>query len=286
MLKILDENRDIVFTRKFILYEDLATVPIQVKRARTVNTIESKHNLDFSVKSTSITFQNPLKNVKVVLLQNGQWHTAIQNIAPQYTVGNDLIYKYDTETQFWAGNEFLFFENKDIRSASNNVAKINAKTDIYSAYLYTSEARANSPYTFFQDVNGAFAINNLNAQKNEIEADYVWVYFSVSAPTFRSNKNLYVTGMFNNYALTDENKMEYNPSKAIFEKAILIKQGFTNFQYTIADSTGNIDYENAIDGNFYQTENDYTILVYYKQAIDRYDRVIGKGNANSVNIIN
>ncbi|MBQ0907161.1 DUF5103 domain-containing protein [Flavobacterium sp. F-328] len=286
ILKILDENRDVVFSRKFILFEDLATVPIQVKRARTVNTLVSKHNLDFSVKSNSLTFQNPLKNVKVVLLQNGQWHTAIQNIAPQYTIGNDLIYKYDTETQFWAGNEFLFFENKDIRSASNNVARINAKTDIYSAYLYTSAARANTPYTFMQDVNGGFVVNNLNAQKNEIEADYVWVHFSVSAPTFRLNKNIYVTGMFNNYALTDENKMDYNPEKAIYEKAILIKQGFTNFQYTIADSKGNIDYENAIDGNFFETENDYTILVYYREAIDRYDRVIGKGNASSINIIN
>ncbi len=286
ILKILDENRDVVFSRKFILYEDLATVPIQVKRARTVNTLGSKHNLDFSVKSNSLTFQNPLKNVKVVLLQNGQWHTAIQNIVPQYTIGNDLIYKYDTETQFWAGNEFLFFENKDIRSATNNVARINAKTDIYSAYLYTSAARANTPYTFMQDVNGGFVVNNLNAQKNEIEADYVWVHFSVSAPTFRLNKNIYVTGMFNNYALTDENKMDYNPEKAIYEKAILIKQGFTNFQYTIADSKGNIDYENAIDGNFFETENDYTILVYYREAIDRYDRVIGKGNASSINIIN
>jgi hypothetical protein len=37
-----------------------------------------------------------------------------------------------------------------------------------------------------------------------------------------------------------------------------------------------IDNENAIDGNFYQTENEYTILVYYKESIDRYERVIGR----------
>ncbi|MEZ0131258.1 DUF5103 domain-containing protein, partial [Flavobacterium sp. LBUM151] len=53
-----------------------------------------------------------------------------------------------------------------------------------------------------------------------------------------------------------------------------------------ADKNGVIDYENAIDGNFYQTENEYTILVYYKQSSDRYERVIGKGNANSINITN
>jgi hypothetical protein len=44
----------------------------------------------------------------------------------------------------------------------------------------------------------------------------------------------------------------------------LVKQGFTNYKYTIADERGVID-ENAIDGNFYQTENEYTALVYYRE---------------------
>ena len=286
MIKVLDENKEVVFSRKLILFEDLATVPIQVKRARTVANIGMKHNLDFTIKSSTITFQNPLKNVKVLLLQNGQLNNGIKNIIPQYTIGNDLIYKYDTQTQFWAGNEFLYFENKDIRSASNNVARIDAKTADYGSYLYTSAARANFPYSYSQDINGDFVVNNINAANGEIEADYAWVYFSLSAPTFRLKKNIYVGGMFNNYNLTPEYKMDYNPKKGIYEKAILIKQGFTNFKYIIADDKGVIDDENAIDGNFYQTENDYTILVYYKESIGRYDRVIGKGTANSLNIIN
>lgn len=286
MIKVLDENKEVVFSRKLILYEDLATVPIQVKRARTVDNIETKHNLDFTVKSSTITFQNPLKNIKVLLLQNGQLDSGIKNIIPQYTIGNDLIYKYDTQTQFWAGNEFLYFENKDIRSASNNIARIDANTAVYGSYLYTNAARANFPYSYAQDINGDFVVNNINAANEEIEADYAWVYFSLSAPTFRLKKNIYVGGMFNNYNLTPEYKMDYNAKKGIYEKAILIKQGFTNFKYIIADDKGVIDYENAIDGNFYQTENDYTILVYYKESIGRYDRVVGKGTANSLNIIN
>jgi hypothetical protein len=286
MIKVLDENKEVVFSRKFILYEDLVTVPIQVKRARTVNNIELKQNLDFTIQSNTITFQTPLRNVKVLLLQNGQMNTGIKNIVPQYTIGNDLIYKYDWETQFWAGNEFLFFENKDIRAANNNIARVDFSTAVYGSYLYTSAARANFPYSFTEDVNGNFVVNNLNTANNEIEADYAWVYFSLSAPTFRLNKNIYVTGMFNNYTLSPEYKMEYNPKKAIYEKAILIKQGFANFEYKVADDKGVIDYENAIDGNFYQTENDYTIVVYYRENIDRYDRVVGKGIANSINIIN
>ena len=286
ILKILNEDKEVVFSRKFIVYENLVTVPAQVKRSRTVSNIDYKHNLDFTIKSSTLNFQTPLQNVKVLLLQNGNFNTAIKNIPPQYTIGNDLIYKYNDETQFWAGNEFLYFENKDIRNAGNNVGRVDSSKDIYNSYLYTNQARGNFPYTNYPDINGNFVVKNINGSNNEIEADYAWVYFTLSAPSFRLNKDIYVNGMFNNYSLTPENKMEYNTEKGVYEKAIMIKQGFTNYQYQIADKKGVIDFENAIDGNFYQTENEYTILVYYRESSDRYDHVIGKGSANSLNIIN
>ena len=286
MLKILNEDREVVFSRKFILYEDRCTVAAQVKRSRNLSNIDYKQNLDFSITSNDIVFQNPLQNVKTLLIQNGNFNTNIKNVPPQYTLANQLVYKYDGETQFWGGNEFLYFENKDIRVASNNVAKIGANSDIYNSFLYTSAARANHIYTVNQDVNGNFVVKNINASNNTIEADYAWVYFSLSAPAFRLDKDIYITGMFNNYSLSPEYKMDYNAEKGIYEKAVMIKQGFTNFQYTVADKKGIIDYENAIDGNFYQTENEYTILVYYRESTDRYEKVIGKGNASSLNIIN
>jgi hypothetical protein len=273
-----------VLSRKFILYEDLVTVPIQIRRARTANYLDYKHNIEFSVRSLVINFQNPLKNVKVVLLQNGQFNTAIKNIVPQYTIGNELIYRYDTQTQFWAGNEFLYFDNNDIRAASNNVSRIDSSNGIYNSNLYTNNARANYPYSVTPDVNGNFVVRNVRAEKNEIEADYAWVYFSLSAPAFMANKGIYITGMFNNYSLSPEYKMDFDAKKNIYEKAVLIKQGFTNYQYQVADNKGNVDAEKAIDGNFWQTENDYSILVYYRESSDRYDRVIGKATANS-NII-
>ena len=287
MLKILNEDKEVVFSRKFIVYENLATVPIQIKRARTVTNLDTKHNLEFTIKSNVINFQNPLKNIKTVLLQNGKFNNAISNIKPQFTIGNDLVYKYDTPTQFWAGNEFLYFDNKEIRVASNTISRVDSQKDIYSSYLFTNEARANSNYYNNQDVNGNFVIRRLFAENSDVEADYAWVYFSLSAPLFRSSDGaIYVTGMFNNYALTAENKMEYNPEKAIYEKAILIKQGFTNFEYLAVKPNGSIDSENAIDGNYFQTENEYTVLVYYKEDTDRFTRIIGKGSASSLNLIN
>lgn len=286
IIKILNEDREVVFSRKFIIYEDIANVRLQVKRGRNISTIESKQNLDFSITSKSLTFQNPLQNVKVLLLQNRQFTTGIKNIAPQYTIGNELVYKYDSETQFWGGNEFRFFDNKEIRNAANNVAKISSNGAIYNSFLFTDEARANLPYSFTLDANGNFVIRNLNAANNKIEADYAWVYFSLSAPSFRLDKDIYINGMFNNYALTPENKMEYNEKKNLYEKALLIKQGFTNYQYVVADTKGKIDQENSIDGNFFQTENEYEIIVYYRENTQRYDRVIGFVAINSVSITN
>ncbi len=281
ILKILDESREVILSRKFIVYEDLVTIPMQIRRARTANYLDYKHNIEFSIQSLVINFQTPIKNIKIALFQNGQFNKAIKNIVPQYTIGNDLIYKYDTETQFWAGNEFLYFDNSNIRSAGNNISRIDSSNGIYNSNLYTNNARGSYPYSVNPDVNGNFVVRNIGAVKNEIEADYAWVYFSLSAPTFMKNKGIYITGMFNNYSLSPEYKMDFNAEKNIYEKAILIKQGFTNFQYQIADDKGNIDGENAIDGNYWQTENDYTILVYYRENNDRYQKVIGKATANS-----
>lgn len=286
MLKILNEDREVVFSRKLMLYENIVSVPMQIKRARTLNTIDFKQNIDFSIKSPNLLFQSPLQNVKVLLLQNGKLNEAISNIKPMYTIGNDLIYKYDSETQFWGGNEFLYFENKIIRAATNYIARVDSNNGVYNTHLYTNDARINKSYTYNPDTNGNFIPLNVNAANNAIEADYSWVFFTLSAPSFYEKKNIYVNGMFNNYALSDENKMEYNQEKGIYEKAIMIKQGFTNYQYVVADENKKIDHENAIDGNFSQTENNYFAIIYYRENNQRYDRIIGKGVANSVDITN
>lgn len=86
LIKILNEAHEVVFARKFVLYEDQVSVPLQIKRARNMEVIEKMQNLDFAIKSQAITFQNPLKNVKVMLIQNGRLDNVITNVKPQYTI--------------------------------------------------------------------------------------------------------------------------------------------------------------------------------------------------------
>ncbi len=286
ILKILNSDKEVVLTRKFVLYEDLVSISLKTKKPRTVNFLDTKHNLEFEIKSDQIVFQNPMQNLKIVLLQNGKLNTALKNIAPQYVIGNTFVYKYDKETQFWAGNEFLYFETKDIKNANNYVSYVNSDNEIYNTHLYTNNDRANLPYSNFTDINGNFKELNINGTNYKIEADYSWVYFSLSAPIAASSSSIYVVGMFNNYSTSPEYKMDYNSKNGLYEKALLIKQGFVNYQYLMVNNKGVIDQENAIDGNFYQTENEYTVLVYYKGNADRYEKVIGYEVANSINITN
>lgn len=287
IISILNEDREVVFTRRVIIYQEDVSVPVQVKRSRDMATIQQKHNLDFAIKTSSIQWQSPLQNVKVALFQNGRFDNAIYNVKPQYTIANDLIYKYNTETQFWAGNEYWYFDNKDIRNAVNNVARITSG-EIYNTILYTNDARGSKPYTYYPDINGNFLTQNIQLSVTDpsLESDYSWVFFKLSAPAFFDKKPIYVGGMFNNYAKTDEYKLEYNEKTNTYEKAIMVKQGFTNYMYITTNKNGVPDPENDVDGNFFQTENQYDIFVYYRQNNERYDRVIGRGTANSENIIN
>ena len=287
LINIFNHNKELVFSRKFILYEPLVDVPMQIKRSRNVADIQEKQNVEFAIKSQNILFQNPNQNIKVALFQNGKWETAKYNIKPQYTVGNDLMYRYNNETQFWAGNEYLFYDNKDIKIPSNNIAKVDSNSGLYNTLLYTASARKNKGYTFFPDVNGFFQPRNVFAQdNNDVESDYTWVYFSLYSPETLPINEVYVTGLFNNYQLTEESKMEYNSKKGIFEKAIMVKQGFVNFNFTVRNTQKEIDEAHAVDGNYAVTENLYTIFVYYRANGERYDRVIGKGETNSTNITN
>ena len=285
LIKIFNDEQELLFSRKFIIYEESVRVASEVRRARDFESLNQKQNIELSINYGDLILQNPIKNVKITVFKNGNWKEQISNIRPQYTIGTELIYKYNKETQFWAGNEFYTLDNSQIRVTNNSVARVTSG-DIYNSHLYTNNARKNGIYTYFPDFNGNFIVLNSNTENAEVEADYSWVYFTLNTPNLFHNESIYITGMFNNYAMNEENKMTYNKETGFYEKAILIKQGYTNYQYTLTDSNKKILYEEAIDGNFYQTENNYTIIVYYRGNNDRYDKVIGISNTNSEGIRN
>jgi len=283
LISIFNSDNELVFTRKFMVYEDLAGVGVVLKRSRDIAFIESKQRVEVTIVPYSIQLNNPKQNVKIVVIQNNNLNTAITNLVPQYTIGNQLIYKYDSESSFWAGNEYLFFENKDVRAANTGIQSIELE-DLYHNYLFTNYSRVNRPYTYNPDINGNYLITNIDADNSDIEADYVWIHFSLLPDPNFDSTNVYVYGNFNNYTIDDNTKMTYDSYDKVFKCSLLLKQGFYNYKYIVVDN-GLIN-EGAVSGNFYQTENNYKVLVYYRDLGKRYDRIIGLGEGSSINISN
>jgi Type 9 secretion system plug protein 1st domain len=284
MISIYDDYDELMFTRKFMVYEDLVNVGVQVKRSRDVKVIAEKQSVDIVINSNSINFNNPLETIKTLIIQNNNLNTAISDLKPQYTLGNELIYRYDTESAFWGGNEYLFFENKDVRAANVGVQYIDLK-DIYHNYLFTNQSRKNNPYTYNPDINGNFQITAIDRSNVDIEADYTMIHFSLLHPEVQ-DKDIHIYGNFNAFAIEPLTKMEFNSESGLYEVMMRLKQGFYNYKYVMVDKeTGELD-EGAISGNFWQTENNYKTLVYYRDLGARYDRLIGYGEATSVDISN
>ncbi len=284
MINIFNNNNELVFSRKFMIYEDMANVGVSIKRTRDISYIQSKQKVDIIITPKGFQFNNPKQNVKVLVVQNNNLNTAISNLIPQYTIGNQLIYKYDSESSFWAGNEYLFFENKDIRAANTGIQYIELE-DLYHNYLFTNYSRANRPYTYNPDIDGNFLITSIDADNPDIEADYVWIHFSLLPDAAFKGKSIYVYGNYNNYALNDSNKMVYDDYDNVYKCAILLKQGFYNYKYVVVEKDGSLN-EGAVSGNFYQTENNYKVIAYYRDLGKRYDRIVGFGEGSSINISN
>ncbi len=286
MLEIYNVDDEKVIQRKFVLYEDLVSVGLEVKKTRDLKVTDFKQNLYLTIDFGSMQLQNPKQNVNVVLLQNGQWYNALNNLKPQYIIGSQFVYRYDEETNFWAGNEFLYFDNSDIKQVNNTIGKI-TRNDLFEVFLRDKyPLKESNFYTYYQDVNGAFKSRNALQTNGDTEADYVWVYFSYHLDKLLNNQKLHVVGMFNDYQLNNDSELKFDEASQSYKTALLLKQGFTNYKYVIVKNDGTVLEELNPDGNYFETENQYHALVYYKTDSDRYDRIIGLGKADSKLITN
>lgn len=285
MLNIFNSDKQILFSRKFIVYENLVNAQITIRRSRELDLIGQKQVVNFEIGRDGFVFRNPEQTVKTVVVQNNDFNTAIYDLKPQFTQGNMLVYRYDKESSFWGGNEYLNFDNKDIRLGTLRIQRVEL-SDLYNSYLYPNFVRDGRAYTFNPDINGAFRINTVQGADVDNESEYARVHF-----TLQNNKDLdggevHLYGRFNNYVLDDTTMMTPDETKKnILTNELILKQGFYNYKYVYLDKNGNFD-EGFISGNHDITENDYQVIVYYRDIGARFDRVIGIGSANSENIIN
>ena len=275
LLSVLNDYDEVVFTRRFVLFENTTTIGVSVSRSRNAKTLNTQQTVQFSINHPKIRINNPNQEIKVTVIKNNNWNNTITNLQPTFFKPNQLLYTYTNKTNFWGGNEYLNFDNKIIRNNSLNVVKV-IKKDVFHHYLYPFKYNAYREYKYNPDINGQFIVRTLEANDQKTEADYAMMHFTLLKEEPFIDKDVYVYGAFNNFNITQENKMTYNVDEKAYTGNFLLKQGFYNYTFATLDSENNVN-TNDINGSFYETENEYIVIVYYKPFGSFYERVIGVG---------
>ena len=275
LLSVLNDYDEVVFTRRFVLYENAAIAGVAVSRSRDTKTLNTQQTVQFSINHPNFAINNPQQEINVVILKNNNWNEIITGLQPTFFKPNQLLYTYTNKTNFWGGNEYLNFDTKIIRNNSLNVVKVEKK-ELFHHYLYPYTYNPFVTYRFNPDINGQFIIRTIEANDSKTEADYAMMHFSVLADEPFQGKAVYIYGAFNDFKIEAENRLTYNVDTASYQGNILLKQGFYNYTFATVDENKNIN-TNEITGSFFQTENEYTVIVYYKPFGSLYDRVIAIG---------
>ncbi|MFZ1313262.1 MAG: DUF5103 domain-containing protein, partial [Chitinophagaceae bacterium] len=116
--------------------------------------------------------------------------------------------------------------------------------------------------------------------------EYAWVHFTFAPAGNRpyEGKTVYLFGELTNYSQGDDSRMVFNEEKGVYEKALYLKQGFYNYSYVTLTDKKQVDFASSLEnteGNYWGTENSYTILVYFRPFGARTDELIGFANINS-----
>jgi len=96
-------------------------------------------------------------------------------------------------------------------------------------------------------------------------------------------QKLYLFGALTNNIVNKEAEMIFDPALGYYKKSLLLKQGYYSYNYILRDMQGvnPMNDFTETEGNHWETENNYSIMVYYRPPGARHDHIIGFGAVNS-----
>ncbi len=288
ILKIFDDDDDhrLVLVRRFMVTEGLWKVGTTIAPIINASKIFSHHEIDFSVNYEGTIIGNAQKEVKAFVYQNMRPDRVKGPIAPRPFIAlrSSLNFDFQDSIVFPAGKEFRFFDLRTFDFRGTNVKKIERSVDAYQVYIEPQYNRDEiHGYALTADLNGRFAIENRTIGQNILQCEYARAMFLLSKKTeFAENLEVYVVGSMTDWECKDEFKMRYDPASQYYFCNPLVKQGFYNYMFRVVDSQSLRDApDEDIEGNWHETENLYTVLVYYRPFGERYDRLMAHGGTTS-----
>jgi hypothetical protein len=273
-----------VLTMRFIVTEDAVNIKIDMHRPQLTSGDNSRQQVDFTVSLNGISVPDPYRDIYSFVLQNGRWNNAKKNLKPESFGNNELRYSSLSQTNiFMGGNEFRYFDIKSIRYVSEYISRIDYNAPNYNVFLKPSENREFKPYFYWKDFNGKYYIASQEGKNSETDADYLNVFFTLPAASMVAGGQMFVSGNLNNWQFNNNNLMKFNLVKGQYESTMLLKQGWYNYEYVFLKDGDNEGVASKFEGSHYETENDYLVIVYFRNPRGRYDRIIGTGSANTLN---
>jgi hypothetical protein len=282
------DEEDIILTRRFMVVNEVFNIDGFVERSSMVHHRNTMQQINFKVNADNYEIPNPMLDIHAVILQNINWNTAIYGLKPRFINRGELNFNYDKETNFWAGNEFRFFDIRSLRNMSDGVKKKyfdNKNRPV--AELFLDKSNVGLPYLQFIDYNGKFVLDNRDGggRNPNTSSDYVMVQFRFSNPSGELDKPVYIFGELSDWELKDDFRMVYDPNLRLYYGELFLKQGYYSYWYVTPDETNqNSPNLSLTEGNHFQTENDYHVLVYHRNQFLRYDELLGSSRLSSAGI--
>ncbi len=272
---------DVLFTRKFLIYETAITIDQLVRISTTVSKRDENQQIEFSLDYEDLLVNSPVQDLSTYILQNHNWSTSLKNLQPTLIRANEGIVEYrpmDLSSNFSGWNEFRWTDLRTLSIAGRNVARVQNTGNEVFATLGTDVSRAKKRYSQnFQDINGNYVIQNNDPGQSTFNADYVRARFLLKHEKVQGN--VFVIGRFNNWKMDDANLMNYDTQNAVYYTDLFLKQGYYDYQYVIKD--GNLP-PYFFEGSHFQAENDYEILVYYRRPGNIHDELMGYRKFKSI----
>lgn len=285
LIEIREEDRpdSVVFSARFMLTEEAAHISAIVRKSSVVADRDYRQELEIKVNlGADIQTLNPYDEVKLVVMQNLRVDNALRDLKPRFVKNKELTYDFHDGLTFDGGNEFHKFDAKSFRYRTEDIHRIEEQGGLYHVYLAPDRPTAYMQYSFENDINGKFLIQNDEMEVPHLESDYAMVHFSVPVEAMFGNGRLYVLGQLSGWIPHPDFAMEYDPSTMSYRLSKLLKQGYYNYAYVWKAAHADTGGYDEVMGNHSETENDYTILVYFSDRSSFADRLVAVKTVNSI----
>lgn len=278
------DTKRLVFSKRFLVVDNRLNVTGNIVQPYNPSVFKTHQKVQFWVNAQPLKPNNVFQQIKVVILQNHRWDNAIYGLQP--TFNRQLVLEYNTE------NEGLFPGQREWRWV--NLTSLRMQTDRIDSGVYTNRGqtlylkaegeRASFQYRYYRDANGMYSLSNIENNNPYWQGDYATVCFRYQTPSGQPypNADVYLFGELTNYQLNESTRLKYNTATGYYETQQLLKQGYYDYIYVTRDRKTGVVSTVVTEGNYWETENDYTILVYYRPLGGRSDELVGITRLNSL----